>query len=161
MENMVEFSSGLTDRVVTNSYGAFPYEAAQAVFLSIEEELLASVANAVKKQQKIRVVTKHSHSIPKLSGTALNDLIDSAGKHGLALPHCPYWLGVTVGGISGTGAHASSLLGKGSAVHEYCVGMRLVVPTSEEEGYAKQKSHYNGLKIYKNLSRIMNINFCN
>ncbi|GLJ21371.1 hypothetical protein SUGI_0393240 [Cryptomeria japonica] len=67
---MVECSSGLTDRVVTNSYGAFLYEsickAAQAVFPSIEEELLASVANAVKKQQKIRLVTKHSHSIPKL-----------------------------------------------------------------------------------------------
>ncbi|GLJ36512.1 hypothetical protein SUGI_0733470 [Cryptomeria japonica] len=42
------------------------HKAAHAVFPFTEEELLASVANAVKKQQKIRVVTKHSHSIPKL-----------------------------------------------------------------------------------------------
>ncbi|XP_057871635.2 L-gulonolactone oxidase 5 [Cryptomeria japonica] len=170
---VVECSSGLTDCVVTNSYGAFSdrsiCKAAQAVFPSTEEELLASVANAVKKQQKIRVVSKHSHSIPKLvcpegdsgliisskdlnhvvsvdessmrmtveSGMGLKDLIDSAAEHGLALPHSPYWLGVSVGGMLGTGAHGSSLFGKGSAVHEYVVGIRLVVPASQEEGYAR------------------------
>ncbi|GLJ37128.1 hypothetical protein SUGI_0752880 [Cryptomeria japonica] len=41
-------------------------KATQAVFPSTEEELLASIANSVKKQQKIGAVTKHSHSIPKL-----------------------------------------------------------------------------------------------
>ncbi|GLJ37131.1 hypothetical protein SUGI_0752930 [Cryptomeria japonica] len=70
MENAVLLALWWNVQVFTNSYGAFPdrsiHKAAQAVFPSTEEELLAFVANAVKKQQKIRVVTKHSHSIPKL-----------------------------------------------------------------------------------------------
>ncbi|GLJ23823.1 hypothetical protein SUGI_0452080 [Cryptomeria japonica] len=171
--SVVECSSASNNCTVQNGYGVFPdrtiCKAAQVVFPSTEDELLASVAMAVVKKQKMRVVTRYSHSIPKLvcpggdsglvistrdldhvvsvdtsamrmsfeSGVPLRKLVDEAAKAGLALPHCPFWEGVTVGGMLGTGAHGSSLFGKGSAVHEYVVGMRLVVPASQEEGYAK------------------------
>ncbi|KAH9307283.1 hypothetical protein KI387_035194 [Taxus chinensis] len=171
--SVVMCGNGLISCTVTNGYGAFPdrstCKAAQVVFPSTEEEVLSSVAGGVVKKQKMRVVTRYSHSIPKLicpggdsglligtrdldhvvsvdnsamrmsfeGGVPLRKLVDEAAKEGLALPHCPYWEGVTIGGILSTGAHGSSLFGKGSAVHEYVVGMRLVVPASEKEGYAK------------------------
>ncbi|XP_022759609.1 probable L-gulonolactone oxidase 6 isoform X1 [Durio zibethinus] len=172
-EEPVKCSSKNSNCTITNSYGTFAdravCRAGNVAYPTTEQELVSIVSAATKAKRKMKVVTRFSHSIPKLvcpdgqdgllistkylnhvvkidaaamtftveSGVTLRQLIQEAAKAGLALPYAPYWWGLTIGGLLGTGAHGSSLWGKGSAVNDYVIEMRIVSPAGPEEGYAK------------------------
>ncbi|XVF33090.1 hypothetical protein REPUB_Repub17cG0138300 [Reevesia pubescens] len=172
-EEPVKCSSKNSNCTITNSYGAFPdraiCRAGNVAYPTTEQELVSIVSAATKAKRKMKVVTRFSHSIPKLvcpdgqdgllistkylnnvieidtaamtmtveSGVTLRQLINEAAKVSLAVPYAPYWWGLTIGGLLGTGAHGSSLWGKGSSVHDYVVEMRIVTPAGPKEGFAK------------------------
>ncbi|EEF45895.1 L-gulonolactone oxidase 3 [Ricinus communis] len=162
--------------ILYNSYGAWndrkECHVLNVTYPATEEELRRAVAYANKNKLKIKVVSKFSHTIPKLAcpgsenyansmlistlnynsgieidtanlavtadaGVSLRELIDRVEETGLSLVAAPYWEGVSIGGLISTGAHGSSWWGKGGAVHDHVIGLSLIVPASESEGYAK------------------------
>lgn len=46
------------------------------------------------------------------SGVQLRPFLDEIAKYDLAFPTSPYWSGVSMAGVIGTGAHGSTLVGK-------------------------------------------------
>eukprot|EP01018_Ginkgo_biloba_P039646 Gb_22309 [translate_table: standard] len=83
------------------------------------------------------IVDKRSMTVTVDAGVQLRDLIDRLAEEGWALTHSIYWDAVSMAGVVSTAAHGSGLWGKGSAMHEYVVGMSLVVPAPPAQGYAK------------------------
>lgn len=170
LEDSIRCTNGTTDCTITNVYGIFPDRTTcrvrQVIYPTTEEQLLAAVAAASNSIQKIKVATRYSNSMPKLSctdgengllistkflnriininmedmtmtvesGARMKEVINAAAKVGLAVPHSTLWWGVTVGGCLSTGAHGSSLSGKGSALHEYVVSVRMITPGPRDIG---------------------------
>lgn len=169
-----------TGCTLTNSYGAWGSDrdycqVTNVTYPKTEEELRLAVAYASQHKLKVKVVSKFSHTIPKLAcpglispggsganflistenydtgievdaanlvvtaeaGVALRQLIDEVEGVGLSLVAAPAWEGVSVGGVISTGAHGSSWWGKGGALHDHVVGIRIVVPAEASHGYAK------------------------
>ncbi|KAF4366506.1 hypothetical protein F8388_003744 [Cannabis sativa] len=98
-----------------------------------EDGLLIST----ERLNKVLNIDTNAMTMTVESGVTLRDLISEAAKAKLALPYTPYWWGLTVGGMLGTGAHGSTLWGKGSAVHDYVIGLTIVSPGSEVDGFVK------------------------
>ncbi|XP_009760726.1 L-gulonolactone oxidase 3 [Nicotiana sylvestris] len=187
-----------TDCQLSNSYGIWGdrkiCHAPKIVYPTTEEELRQELANANKNNLKVKVVTRFSHTIPKLAcpgtgdaavfistekydstinvdvekrtatadgGVGLRKFIDTIEKAGLSLVAAPYWEGVTVAGVISTGAHGSSWWGKGGAVHDHVIGLSLIVPANEADGYAKiiklipQNPLFNAAKVSLGLLGII------
>ncbi|KAH0638304.1 hypothetical protein KY285_034890 [Solanum tuberosum] len=107
---------------------------------SVQDGLLIST----KFLNKILRIDQENMSITVESGVTLRQLISEAGKAGLVLPYTPYWWGITIGGLIGTGAHGSSLWGLGSSVHDYIVQLRIVTPSDAPNNYTKVRILENG-----------------
>ncbi|KAM7260752.1 hypothetical protein ACFE04_026227 [Oxalis oulophora] len=102
-----------------------------------DNDHVGSLVISTKNLDRILKIDTEAMRITVESGVSLKKLISEAAKSGLVLPYAPYWWGLTIGGMLGTGAHGSSLWGKGSSVHEYVVEMRIVTPGLVKDGFVK------------------------
>ncbi|KAH9289804.1 hypothetical protein KI387_033921, partial [Taxus chinensis] len=82
-------------------------------------------------------VDEKSMTVTVDAGVGLRKLLDVLAGKGLALPHTTDWDGLSMAGVVSTAAHGSSLWGKGGGIHEYVVGLTIVVPATAHQGYAK------------------------
>jgi len=82
-------------------------------------------------------VDEKSMTVTVDAGVELRKLIDTLASKGLAFPQTTDWNFISMAGIVSTAAHGSGLWGKGGGIHEYVVGMSLIVPAPANEGYAK------------------------
>ncbi len=71
------------------------------------------------------------------SGIGLRTFLDAVAAQNLALPIAHYWDGITLGSLLGTGGHASTLFGRGSALHDYVTSLKIVITATAAEGYSK------------------------
>ncbi|KAK4706369.1 hypothetical protein R3W88_034064 [Solanum pinnatisectum] len=143
---------------ITNSYGVFPdrtiCKAASIVANATREKRKMKIATrfshsipklvcldngvqdglliSTKLLNKILRIDQENMSITVESGVTLRQLISEAGKAGLVLPYTPYWWGITIGGLIGTGAHGGSLWGLGTA------------PADAQNNYTKVRILENG-----------------
>ncbi|GLJ35287.1 hypothetical protein SUGI_0710010 [Cryptomeria japonica] len=71
------------------------------------------------------------------AGVEMRILLDALAAKGFAFPHTTDWDGLSMAGVISTAAHGSSLWGKGGGIHDYVVGISIVIPAPAEQGYAK------------------------
>ncbi|XP_062087073.1 L-gulonolactone oxidase 2-like [Humulus lupulus] len=121
--------SGLKMKVATRSSHSIP----KLVCPGGEDGLLISTEHL----NKVLKIDTAAMTMTVQSGVTLRDLISEAAEAKLALPYTPYWWGLTVGGMLGTGAHGSTLWGKGSSVHDYVIGLTIVSPGTDVDGFVK------------------------
>ncbi|CAN0884885.1 Probable L-gulonolactone oxidase 6 [Linum grandiflorum] len=95
---------------------------------------------STKYLNRVLAVDKATMTMSVESGVTLRQVVEEAAKVGMALPYTPYWWGLTVGGMLGTGAHGSSLWGRGSAIHDYVVQLTVVSPGRPSDGFVKVRT---------------------
>ncbi|KAI5656528.1 hypothetical protein M9H77_25321 [Catharanthus roseus] len=118
----------------------FSHSIPKLVCLDDQDGLLISTKNL----NRVFQVDGSNMTMTVESGVTLRQLIKEAGDAQMALPYAPYWWGLTIGGLLGTGAHGSTLWGLGSSVHDYVTQLRIITPAAPNEGYAKLRILKNG-----------------
>ncbi|XP_062088914.1 L-gulonolactone oxidase 2-like [Humulus lupulus] len=124
--------SGLKMKVATRSSHSIP----KLVCPGGEDGLLIST----ERLNKVLNIDTAAMTMTVQSGVTLRDLISEAAEAKLALPYTPYWWGLTIGGLLGTGSHGSTLWGKGSSVHDYITELTIVSPGTGADGFVKVRS---------------------